>query len=128
MLRGVMKKSSFLMAGGLFLVFCFSGVLQSETIAKGNVLGYIYGSDGTTPYEGAVLKVMNVTTGSVYESTKSNSSGVVELRGLETGFYEYAVSTADGTFVSEGTFGLRIREDKTEEMAVRVSAVKTKAV
>ena len=126
MYRGVAKKSIFLMIFGLFLLFNFSGLIQSETNAKGNVLGYIYGSDGTTPYEGVVLKVMNVTTGSVYESTVSNSNGVLKLEELETGVYEYAVTTPQGSFISENTFGLIIREDKTEEMAIRVNSLSKK--
>ena len=127
MFRGKAKKSVNLLIVGLFLIFSFSGLVQSETNAKGTVLGYIYESDGTTPYEGVVLKVMNVTTGSVYESTVSDSNGVLKLEELETGVYEYALTTAQGSFVSENTFGLIVREDKTEEMAIRVNSVSKKA-
>ena len=127
MYGSVAKKTTFLMIVSLFLIFSFSGFLQSETNAKGNVLGYIYGSDGTTPLEGAVLKVMNVTTGSVYESTVSNSNGVLKISGLETGIYEYVVTTAQGSFVSENTFGMRVRENETEKMAIRVNSVSNKA-
>jgi hypothetical protein len=127
MYRGIAKKTIFLLIVGLFLIFSFSGLLQSETNAKGNVLGYIYGSDGTTPYEGAVLTAMNVTTRSVYESTVSNSNGVLKITGLETGFYDFAVTTAEGTFISENILGLIVREDETEKMAISVNSVSKKA-
>jgi hypothetical protein len=124
---GVAKKTILYSIGGLFLIFCFSGVLQSETNAKCNVLGYIFGPDGTTPYEGAVMKVVNIGTGAVYESTASNSNGVLKLSGLETGFYEYAVTTKEGTFVSERNFGLIVGDNETEKIAISVNSVSKKA-
>ena len=126
--RGVAKKSINLLIFGLILLFISTGQLQSEINAKGNVLGYIYGPDGTTPYEGAVMKVVNVTTGAVYESTVSNSNGVLKLSGLETGFYEYAVTTKEGTFVSESNFGLIVGDSETEKMAISVNSVSKMAV
>ena len=127
MYEGVAKKSISLIFTSLFLIICISGFLQSETNAKGNVLGYIYGSDGTTPYKGAIMTAMNVTTGLVYESSVSNSNGVLKITGLETGFYDFAVTTAEGTFISENILGLIVREDETEKMAISVNSVSNKA-
>ena len=127
MYEGVAKKSISLIFTSLFLIICISGFLQSETNAKGNVLGYIYGSDGTTPYKGAIMTAMNVTTGLVYESSVSNSNGVLKITGLETGFYDFAVTTTEGTFISENILGLIVREDETEKMAISVNSVSNKA-
>jgi len=110
-----------------FLFLSFPDNLSCESNTKANVLGYIYGSDGTTPYEGAVLKIVNVTTGAFYESTASNSNGVLKVTGLETGFYEYVVTTNEGTFVSENNFGLIISDNETEKMAISVNSVSNKA-
>ena len=120
---GVTKKTVFVCGLFLILFFGFSTVLKSETPTKGNVLGFIYGSDGTTPIEGAIIKVVNVSTGSVYESTISNNNGALTISEVETGIYEYVVTTAEGRFVSESTFGLRVQGEEAEEMAIIVNPI-----
>ena len=120
---GVTKKTAFVCCLSLVLLFGFSSVLKSETPTKGNVLGFIYGSDGTTPIEGAIIKVVNVSTGSVYESTISNNNGALTISEVETGIYEYVVTTAEGRFVSESTFGLRVQGEEAEEMAIIVNPI-----
>lgn len=120
---GLTKKTACVCGISLILLFGFSVVLKSETPTKGNVLGFIYGSDGTTPIEGAILKVVNVSTGSVYESTISNNNGVLTIGEVETGIYEYVVTTAEGRFVSESNFGLRVQGEEAEKMAIIVNPI-----
>jgi hypothetical protein len=121
---GVAKKA--LVVLNLFLLLGLSAGLTSETSTKGNVLGFIYGSDGTTPIEGAVLKIANVSTGIVYESTISNNNGALTISDVETGIYEYVVTTDNGSFISESTFGLRIRGDEIEKLAIVANPVAKK--
>ena len=120
---GVTKKTVFVFGLSLVLLFGFSAVLKSETPTKGNVLGFIYGSDGTTPIEGAILKVVNVSTGSVYESTISNNNGALTISEVETGIYEYVVTTAEGRFVSESTFGLRVQGEEAEKISIVINPI-----
>jgi hypothetical protein len=120
---GVTKKTAFIFGLSLVLLFGFSALLKSETPTKGNVLGFIYGSDGTTPIEGASLKVVNVSTGSVYESTISNNNGALTISEVETGIYEYVVTTVEGRFVSENSFGLRVQGEEAEKMAIIVNPI-----
>ena len=93
----------------------------------GNVVGYIYSLDGTTPYEGAVLMLMNLTSGVVYESSVSNNDGILEISGLETGFYEYAITTKEGIFVSGNNFGLIVRDSETEKMTISLNSITDEA-
>ena len=86
---GVTKKTACVFGLSIVLLFALSSLLKSETPTKGNVLGFIYGSDGATPIEGAILKVVNISTGSVYESTISNNNGELTISEVETGIYEY---------------------------------------
>jgi hypothetical protein len=123
----MVKKIRLLVSISLVLLFGFSTGVLSETPSKGSVVGFIYGPDGSTPIKGAVLKIVNVSTGMAYESTISNNNGTLTISDVETGIYEYAVMTEEGSFVSERTVGLRIRKDEIEKMAIIANPVSKKA-
>jgi hypothetical protein len=124
MKNGIAKQIACFTISICFLLLSFPGILSSETEAKGSILGYVFEPDGTTAIEGAVFKAVNVSTGAIHESTISNSNGAFKVSGIETGFYEYVVTTADGTFVSDSAFGLRVQGDGVEKMAIMVNPVK----
>jgi len=52
----------------VFVIFCVPELLRGQEVGQGNIVGYVYGPDNTTPMEGAVLKLRNLSTGSLYES------------------------------------------------------------
>lgn len=103
------------------LIFCSTSFLRSEDVPKGNILGFIYGEDGTTPLEGAVVEFKNISTGAVYESSKSDGLGVFKIEGVEKGLYIYGVKTAQGDFNSDGPIGVRIRENETAKLSISLT-------
>ena len=124
----MLRKSRFLFIGIAiaFLLVCSPLFLKSENIAKGNVIGFVYDRDGTTPLEGAAVKFKNVSTSEVYESSKSDSFGIFKIEGLEKGIYIYGVVTAKGDFNANGLVGVRIGENETAKLSISLTPYEKK--
>ena len=109
-----------------FLIFCSTSFLRSAQVSKGNILGFVYDEDGTTPLEGAVVEFKDISTGAVYESSKSDSLGVFKIEGVEKGLYIYGVRTAQGDFNSDGPLGVRIRGNETAKLSISLTPYEKK--
>jgi len=101
------------------LVFCSPQVLKGQGPARGNLLGFVYGQDGTTPLSGAVVMVKNVSSGRVYESAASDGLGVFKVQGLETGLYALGVMSPDGSYNSTDLVGVTANE--TAKIAIALN-------
>jgi hypothetical protein len=86
---------------------------------QGAVVGNIYAADGTTPLEGAVVKVKNVSTGTVYESELTDRQGFFTIPNMEKGVYAFGISSPQGDFECESMVG--IEPNKTSRISVSVS-------
>lgn len=95
-------------------------------VSKGNVLGFIYAEDGTTPVAGAVVKARNVSTGTIYESTTTDIYGVFKIQGIESGVYVYGVKTENGEFNSDGLIGVNVDGNDTAKMAITLTPFEKK--
>jgi hypothetical protein len=104
-----------------FLIFFSTSFLGSEELSKGSILGFVYGEDGTTPLEGAVVEFKNISTGAVYESSASDDLGVFKIEGVEKGLYVYGIRTAQGDFNSDRAIGVRIRENETAKLSISLT-------
>jgi hypothetical protein len=121
MLRGHRKKFGFITVAFAFLLFYCPYILNSAEAAKGNIIGFVYEKEGMAPLEGAVVKIKNISSGAVYESSKSDRYGVFKIMGLENGFYICGVSTPDGNFNLESPVGVRIRNNETAKMSISLA-------
>lgn len=83
-----------------------SPFLLAQDPGKGDLVGFVYGRDGSTPVTGAVIVVKNVTTGAMTESGVSDGLGVFTVPGLDPGIYAVGVKTGDGDFNSQEFFGV----------------------
>jgi len=63
----------------------------------------------------AVLKLRNLSTGSLYESMAADYQGMVEFEGVDEGLYLVGISTAQGDFNIENLVG--IKANKTAKIA-----------
>lgn len=93
--------------------------LKGQVPARGNLLGFVYGQDGTTPLEGAVVMVKNVSSGRMYESPASDSLGVFKVQGMETGLYALGVTSPNGSFNSTDLVGVSANE--TAKIAIALN-------
>jgi hypothetical protein len=87
---------------------------------KGNLVGFVYDQDGTTPVEGAVVMLKNLATGTVFESDKSDNAGAFNLSGIDQGMYIFGVSSSKGDFNAEEVLG--IAGNETAKLAVSLNA------
>jgi len=98
-----------------FILFYSPYLVAAKKDAKGNLIGFVYGEDKTTPLDGAVVKARNVLTGDVVQSTQTDNLGVVTMKGLNVGIYELVVSTTDGDFLVKHLVG--IKGDQTTKVS-----------
>ena len=107
--------------GFVFSLFLFSSpqiLTAQNSIPKGNVIGFIYAKDGTTPLEGALVKFKNLTSGSMFISSKTDGYGIFKLEGIESGMYSYGVVTEQGDFNADSLVGLKVGENETAKLSI----------
>jgi hypothetical protein len=104
-----------------FLLFTSPFFLRSENGTTGNLVGYVYESDETTPVEGAVVKMRNVSTGTLFESSKTDQRGAFKLESAEPGLYVVGVSTTNGNFNIENLIGVRENETAKVSLVLKMS-------
>ena len=109
-----------------FLLFSVPLLSQAENTAKGNIIGFVYDQNGTTPFEGAVVKVKNISTGNVYESSVSDTNGVFRITGIETGIYLCGVQALQGDFNSEEYFGVKLSDGETAKLSIALTPYEQK--
>lgn len=121
LLRGLKKKLASVAVVFACLLFYSPSILKSTEAVKGNLIGFVYEKDGTTPLEGAVVKIKNISTGIIYESIKSDRYGVFKIMGLENGIYICGVATPEGNFNLDGLVGVGIRNSETAKMSISLA-------
>lgn len=116
------QRGAFL-GGAFFLLafFSFSMLASAQARPKGNVIGFIYAQDGTTPLEGAIIKFKNLTTGKIFESTRSDVYGIFRVQGVESGVYTYGVVTEGGDFNADDILGLKVDENETAKLSIALN-------
>jgi len=87
-----------------------SSVARPQDSDKGNLIGFIFGADGSTPVAGAVVVVRNLTTGVITEAGGSDGTGAFRVTGLDAGLYALGVKSASGSFNSQDFFGVAAQQ------------------
>lgn len=122
MYRFISRTMMWVLMGAIFLLSPFTGVASGGPAGlKGNVIGFLYDRDGTTPLEGAVVKFKSLTSGTIYESTKSDTYGIFKIQGIESGIYTYGVATGQGEFNADNIVGLKVSENETAKLSISVN-------
>jgi len=113
------QRGAFLGATFSLLAFLsFSMPANAQARPKGNIIGFIYAQDGTTPLEGATIKFKCLTTGKIFESTRSDVYGIFKVQGVESGIYTYGVVTEGGDFNADDILGLKVDEKETAKLSI----------
>jgi hypothetical protein len=121
MLRRISKS---VLGGALFSLLAllfFPDPAAAGAEMKGNVIGFIYAQDGTTPMEGAIVKFKNLTSGEIFESSRSDVYGVFKVQGIAAGVYAYGVVTEKGDFNADDILGLKINEKETAKLSIALN-------
>ncbi len=87
-----------------------SSVGSPQETPKGDLVGFIFGPDGSTPVPGAVVIVKNLTTGVVTEAAATDRLGVFRLTSLPAGLYAVGVRSSRGSYNSQDFFGVTAQQ------------------
>ena len=110
-----------------FLMFYSPYLINGKALAKGNLIGFVYDKDGTTPLEGAIVKLKNVSTSSIYESSKADKLGVFKIEGIDEGLYVVGISSKEGSFNVENFIGIKANETAKVSFSLEPQAQGEKA-
>jgi hypothetical protein len=103
-------------------IACAAGLFAApagQIPARGNLIGFIYDKDGTTPVPGAVIKLRNISSGAIYEASATDKAGFFKIENLAKGIYNFGISTAAGDFNSNELVG--IIENETTKLSISLS-------
>lgn len=121
MLKAVISKTAVFFLVFSIIIFYFPHELKAQNTGKGNLIGFVYEKDGTTPVEGAVVKLKNVSTGTVYKSSNSDKLGILKTEGIEEGLYIVGISTKEGDFNGVNLIGIKNDETAKVSFALKPS-------
>lgn len=99
----------------IFLVLCvllfqLPGALRAQAVERGNLIGFVFDRDGTTPVPGAVVKLKNISSGAIYVSGETDRTGAFRVDGLSKGIFTYGITTPGGDFNSNELIGILANE------------------
>ena len=125
MCRGVKRTLSWGLA--FFLALSSSPLLPlSQTLGKGHLIGFVFAADGSTPVAGAVVVAKNVSTGALFQSTKTDGLGVFKVENLEAGIYALGVTSGQGNYNSQDLVG--IKSDETAKITIALNTFERDAI
>ncbi len=107
------------LAAVLALLLPVSASQIAPSPGQGSLVGTFFEKDGTTPVPGAVIKLKNISSGSIYEAAPSDKSGTFRLDGLVKGIYTFGIATSSGDFNSNELIG--ILEGETTKISISLS-------
>jgi len=103
------------------LAVALSPVLNAAEPAAttGNLTGFIYGQDATTPVSGAVVTLKSLSTGTMTESAPTDSQGVFRMPNLTPGVYAMGVASNAGGFNAPNLVGIKANETAKISVALQ---------
>ncbi len=116
MKRGAYKKCTSIVLSLSLIVLYLPNLAKAEGNGTGNLIGFVFSEDGTTPVKGAVVTLRNVSTGETFQSTETDEQGLFKVQELQRGMYMMGVSSEKGGYNAENLVG--IRSGKTEKVSV----------
>jgi hypothetical protein len=96
------------LAAGLAAIFAG---LEAAPAQTGNLSGFVFQGDGTTPAPGALVKFKNVATGEIYQSAPADDKGSFKVASLPRGLYIFGAVTGRGEFNGSDIVGIEGGEE-----------------
>lgn len=78
-----------------FLVFSLSNFARSS---NGNLMGFVYGEDGKSPLQGAIVLLKGADTDKVYQSGPTGKTGSYKIANIDVGTYVVGLKVNEDTF------------------------------
>jgi len=105
-------------------LFYLPHFMVAQANKNGSLTGYIFREDSTTPIEGAVIIIRNISNGALYESKESNKFGAFKIHHIEEGLYVLGIWTKNSGFNIKNIIGIKANEYGEVTFALRSMAQK----
>ncbi len=128
MFKAIRSKTVSLLLIFSFILFYSPHLLKAEAVGKGNLIGFVYEKNGTTSLEGAIVKLKNVSTSRIYESSKTDKLGAFKIAGIDEGLYVVGISSKNGDFNLKVRIGIKANETAKVSFALKSEAEVKKAL
>lgn len=89
---------------GLVFIPCFSG---EQGRLRGDLIGFIYEEDGTSPVEQAELIIEKIPEARIYKSNPTDGKGLFRIQDVEKGIYRWGVKMPGGKVNGLKFLGIR---------------------
>jgi len=122
MFKAIRSKTVSLLLIFSFILFYSPHLINGEAVGKGNLIGFVYEKDATTPFEGAIVKLKNISTSLIYESNKTDKLGTFKFEGIDEGLYIAGISSIEGDFNVENFIGIKADETAKVSFALTPQA------
>lgn len=108
----------------LFILFCFGFlVFPVSNFAKpsiGNLMGFVYGEDGKSPLQDAVVLLKGADTDKVYQSGPTGKTGSYRLSNIDVGTYVVGLKVNEETFNVDGY--VKVASGKTDTLSLSLGS------
>jgi len=119
MFKAIRSKTVSLLLIFSFILFYSPHLINGEAAGKGNLIGFVYEKDGTTPLEGAIVKLKSVSTRRIYKSSKTDKFGAFKIAGIDEGLYVVGISSKKGDFNLKDLIGIKANETAKVSFALK---------
>lgn len=107
-----------------FTLFCFCLlVFPVSNFAKssnGNLMGFVYGEDGKSPLQGAIVLLKGAETNKVYQSDPTGKTGSYRISNIDVGNYVLGLKVNKGTFNVDGY--VKVASGKTDTLSLSLAS------
>ncbi len=113
------------------MLLCIPFFLLGKGENKGNLIGFVYRADRTTPLEKGVVTIRNISTGAIYRSVESDNLGSFKIEGIEKGLYLVSINAKGRDYKVRNLIGVqaeRISKVSFSLFSKRDSAKDTKVI
>ena len=110
--------------GALITLFCFCLlVFPISNFAKpsnGNLMGFVYGKDGKSPLQGAIVLLKGADTDKVYQSGPTGKTGSYRIANIDVGTYVVGLKVSEDTFNVDGY--VNVAKGKTDTLSLALGS------
>jgi len=108
----------------LFTLFCFAFLIFPVTdFAKpssGNLMGFVYGEDGKSPLQDAIVLLKGADTDKVYQSKPTGKTGDYRIADIDVGTYLVGLKVSEKTFNVDGF--VKVANGKTDTLSLSLES------
>lgn len=108
----------------VFTIFCFIFLtFPAANVAKpagGNLVGFVYGEDGKSPLQNAVVLLRGVDKDNVYQSETTSKTGNYKISDIEAGIYVVGLKVNEKTFNVDGY--VKVAKGKTDTLSLSLGS------